>query len=114
MRSKKQTRKLIERYFLAWEEVLGFGNQKITIKVVDSWEGELDCDAICDTKWWYMESVLTFNISHMRRQSEHQIETTVVHELMHIFLNEMREEGIKHEEHVATQLQKAFMWVKHA
>jgi predicted SprT family Zn-dependent metalloprotease len=40
------------------------------------------------------------------------IEKIVVHELMHVFLNEMREKGIDHEERVATMLSQAFLWVK--
>lgn len=34
--------------------------------------------------------------------------------LMHVFLNEMREEGIDHEERVATMLSKAFLWTREA
>ena len=46
------------------------------------------------------------------RLSKKEIEKVVVHELMHVFLNETREEGIDHEERVATQLQKAFFWIR--
>lgn len=44
--------------------------------------------------------------------SDEEIEYVVVHELMHVFLNEMREQGQQHEERVATLLAKAFLWVR--
>jgi len=48
--------------------------------------------------------------------SEDEIEATVVHELMHIFLNEMQSDSVdvNHEERVASTLQKAFMLVRGA
>ena len=112
--TKAETKRLINKYFKWWTHWLGLGYQTVTAKFVDHWEGGLDCDALCETDWRYMESVITFNVSHLSGMDENTIEVTVVHELMHVFLNEMREQGIDHEERVATMLQKAFMWVKGA
>jgi len=39
-----------------------------------------------------------------------QIEMTIVHELCHALVNEMRKDGIDHEERTVTALTKAFLW----
>lgn len=62
--------------------------------------------------WQYQTATITFYPKSMKDMAEDDIEKLVVHELMHVFLNEMREEGIDHEERVATMLAKAFLWVK--
>ena len=38
----------------------------------------------------------------------------VVHELLHVLVNEMREEGIDHEERVVTHLAKAALGISNA
>ena len=118
MRTREQTKKLINKYLKWWVKWTGLGFQRVNAKFVDYWEGGMSADAICDSRWQYLESTLTFNLTNMQSQSDEQIEATVVHELMHIFLNEMRadeETGrIEHEERVASMLQRAFMWVRGA
>jgi len=114
MRSPEQTKKLINKYLKWWIHWTGLGFHTINTVFVDFWEGGLDADAICESHWEYLEHTITFNITHLQSQSDESIEATVVHELMHIFLNEMREEGIEHEERVASTLQKAFVWVRGA
>jgi len=112
--TNNETKRLIQKYIKWWVHWLGLGYQSIKVSYVDYWEDGRECVALCDTDWRYMDSTLTFNLTKLRNVSESEIEMTVVHELAHIFLNEMREEGIDHEERVATMLQKAFMWVKGA
>ena len=118
MRTTAETKKLINKYLKWWIKYTGLGYQTVRVVFVDFWEGGMSCDAICDTNWKYMESTLTFNITHMQGRSDTEIEETVVHELAYIFLNEMRADeetgAIEHEERVASSLQKAFMWVKAA
>jgi hypothetical protein len=115
---KKETKKLIVKYLDWWVQNTGLAYQKVKAVFVDFWEGGMSCDAMCESNWQYMDSMITFNLTHMQGLSKEQIEETVVHELMHIFLNEMRAdectEGIEHEERVASSLQKAFMWVRDA
>jgi hypothetical protein len=112
MKSKKQTEKLIKKYMEWWRDKLGLDHYRIVVTYVLAWEGGLTCDALCDTKWQYLDAGIQFNVNKMKELSDRDIEETVVHELMHIFLNQMREEGVKNEERVATELQKAFMWVR--
>ena len=112
--TRAETKRLINKYFKWWMHWLGLGYQTIKLVYVDYWEGDLDCDALCESSWRYMESTITFNLKNLQTFSEKEIEAVVVHEFMHVFLNEMRAKGIDHEERVASMLQKAFMWVKGA
>lgn len=65
--------------------------------------------AVCETRWEYMEALITVNSDALEEQDEEDIEYLALHELMHVFLNEMREEGIEHEERVATFLARSFL-----
>lgn len=114
--TKKQTRKLIRKYLKWWVANTGLGYQRITTKFVDFWEGGIEADAVCSAHWQYLDHQITFNLTKMKDMSAEEIETTVVHELMHIFLNEMQSDSVdvNHEERVASSLQKAFMWVRGA
>lgn len=114
MRSQTQTKKLVTDTCDKWVRLLLLSDHRIIYKFVNSWEGQLYCDALCDAKWQYMDHELTFHLGRVRTMTAEEIEITVVHELCHILVNEMREpdEDLKHEERVTTQLQKAFMWVR--
>ena len=114
--TKKQARKLINKYLKWWVANTGLGYHRIVTKFVDHWEGGLDCDALCDSKWQYLDHSITFNLAKMQTMTKEEVEITIVHELMHIFLNEMQTDDldVKHEERVASSLQKAFMGVKGA
>lgn len=68
--------------------------------------------AECHADWKYGEATITFDLGRIELLDDDGLDTIVVHELMHIFLNEMREGGIEHEERVATTLQKAFLWLR--
>ena len=65
--------------------------------------------AFCLTDWRYIDSSIHFNLYETFGLDDEELEETFVHELQHIFLNEMREEGIDHEERVATTLARAFI-----
>jgi hypothetical protein len=68
--------------------------------------------------WRYAHACITFNLSNVRDQSDADLERCFVHELMHVFLNEMRwaraddADHIDHEERVASTLTKAFLWLR--
>jgi hypothetical protein len=70
--------------------------------------------AICRPNWSYMEADILFNMPALNGKSDKDLEHIVVHELMHIFLNEMHESGVEHEERVATTLENAFLWLQRA
>ena len=71
-----------------------------------------DSCAQARVRWEYGLATLKFNLPSVKEEDDDHLEHIFVHELMHIFLNEMREDGIIHEEHVATTLAKAFIWLR--
>lgn len=62
--------------------------------------------------WKYMSANVYLNIPSMLNMTHNQIERIIVHELLHVLVNEMREDGIDHEERVVTLLTKAVFWIK--
>jgi len=112
------------------------GNTKLFDEAIDKWIPKLGlewwiikcdyCDshkfieiedsktavAFCHVNWEYMNVTIRVNKDHLEDEKESNIETIVVHELMHVLLNEMRDDdcnSISHEERVATVLAKAFL-----
>lgn len=77
-----------------------------------------DSLAHCKVDWRYGHATITWNMPLVATQSDDQLERAFVHELMHIFLHEMRwardqtEDSLDHEERVATILTKAFLWLR--
>jgi len=64
--------------------------------------------------WRYRSVEIDINTPAMRDQSDEDLDTYFVHELMHVFLNEMRsnDDRVNHEERVATTLADAFVWIR--
>ena len=64
--------------------------------------------------WRYRSVEIDINVPSMSEQSDRDLDTYFVHELMHVFLNEMRanEDRVNHEERVATTLADAFIWIR--
>lgn len=112
----KKIKKFVKERFEWWTRWLGLQYGTIDLSFVDvidedGW-ANLDQVGVCHSDWKYHESHITLSMRKLKDLDKEQIEKAIVHELMHVFLNEMREEGIDHEERVATSLQKAFMWVR--
>jgi hypothetical protein len=66
--------------------------------------------ATCDANWIYGTATICINLPAFADRTPEQIERTVVHELCHILVNEMREGELHHEERVVTTLTKAIFW----
>jgi predicted SprT family Zn-dependent metalloprotease len=58
-----------------------------------------------DTSWKYFTATIDFSYIQLKDMEEKEIEKIIIHELLHIVLNEMREDGIEHEERVTSHLQ---------
>ena len=70
---------------------------------------------LCHVSWEYMEAALELFPENMKHLNEDQLERGVLHELVHILINEMRSKKgkrMKHEERVVAGLVTAFMWTK--
>lgn len=78
----------------------------------DSDRGPGAVAAECDADWRYCEATIRWFLPAIAAADDEELEYIVVHELMHIFLNEMRqaEDLQAHEERVATHLANGFLW----
>ena len=112
-RQKNRVRKLFRR----WREPLYLHEWHIDLVFEDgefiSPDGRVshDAAATCHALWPYRRATITFNTQHIQHMDDDELEHTVIHEAMHILLNEMRddsEENLDHEERVATTLAHAF------
>lgn len=112
-----KVRDLIRKYVEQWVSVTGLAYWHIDILYSsETKEARIgngnNVAGYCECEWQYQKATITFYPKAMKSLKAEDIERVVVHELMHIFLNEMREDDINHEERCATQLQKAFIWVR--
>ena len=114
MKTKKE--KLFSAYAKKWVKKTWLGWWKIDILYYSGYEFlkldehySIDTVASVDTDWKYMTAKIKVNSEKLETLPKKEIEAVVVHELMHVLLNEMREEGIEHEERVATILARSFL-----
>lgn len=102
----------IWKVFQKWTANLGLRYWKCTCK----WYRENfipDHDqaiATCDANWKYLIVEASFCCDPIGRMADDELERVVVHELLHALVNEMREDGIEHEERVVSQLTNAIDW----
>lgn len=111
----KRVKHLLTKYFKFWVHWLGLGFWDVTLSFskekVDRGNGSYRA-GLCEVEWEYLTAHITIYPKAIRHLDDRGIEKVMLHELVHVLINEMREEGPDHEERVATQLQKAFSWVK--
>ena len=111
----KEIKRFVRKKLKWWIGWTGLGYWKITSRweeIIMMDHGGYDTAALCTCDWKYQTAEIVISLSKFRDLKKWEIENAIVHELCHIFLNEMREEGIDHEERCATQLAKAFLWVR--
>lgn len=68
----------------------------------------------CQADWKYKDAVITFNVPMFADMSDDDLERVVVHEQVHILVNQMRESGIEHEERTVSDITSALFWVANA
>lgn len=116
---KGRLRELAQR----WAKPLGLGWWEITHEYArDGYEPPKEpadgakSVAHCKPDWRYAHALIVWNMAAVADTEDEELEYIFVHELMHIFLHEMRwydhEHGLDHEERVATTLAKAFLWLR--
>jgi predicted SprT family Zn-dependent metalloprotease len=118
MKSKKQLKKAIKR----WTYRLGLRWWHVTFVLTTNKKLIKDVFRDKDTKkgetiigrtyadWKYRTATIYINVPALKGWTERKTESMIVHELMHVLVNEMRETGIHHEERVATSLTEAIFW----
>jgi len=120
----RDKRKKIKKYLKKWITPLGLGWWKIDIFYIDdpatilnefkTGDGEGIVRATVKPQWEYGVASINFNLPAFNNLDDDEIERVVIHELVHILVNEMRESEMHHEERVVTGLTKAFMWTREA
>ena len=103
--------KWVGKTYLAWWNItITYQPNKEYAKAEGYKKKHARCSAAtCHTNWQYLDATINVNLSVIKTMTAEQIEYVVVHELMHIFLNEMRATGVEHEERTATILARSFM-----
>lgn len=112
-KSKKKFRKSVLGYHEKWKRLLALSwwrSKVVFFNYLTNPDGSTFV-ASCDVNWQYQDYTLNINEIDLRRRSNSTIERVVVHELLHAVVNEMREQGIKHEERVTTHLECAILFM---
>jgi len=108
----KQLTRMLKKYILKWKQKLFLGMWNIDFNVRSYLTGDINSEfhevARCSTKWNYYTAALDFSHVMLASMKDAEIERVVLHELLHIVVNEMRENGIDHEERVVSHLTMIF------
>lgn len=113
-RTTQQLRAVLRKYVKKWKTNLYLGMWQVDFNIRDylvNDRGEFDTAATCESSWQYFCAVLNFSYAKMRDLEETEIEKIVLHEMLHIVINEMREDGISHEERVVSHLTTILKWM---
>ncbi len=100
----------VEAMWEKWRDRLGLASWLVNRDYHDGeyvqGDGRSSSDAIAsaDVDWAYQRATLSFNLQKVEHQDDAALENVIVHEAMHILINELREDGMKHEEHACTML----------
>lgn len=100
----------MERLWRKWGDRLGLYGWDVVRTYHDGdfiqADGRPSTDAAGSTHvdWEYRQASIAWNTQALSKYDDAHAEVMIVHEIMHILLNEMRETDIKHEERVATTL----------
>jgi hypothetical protein len=118
----------VQRLIDWWGEELGIrACWKVHYKFIrESCRDEPEAAMETFVRWQYAHATFSVFLPAAEEQDDEELENMVVHEFMHLLLNEMRplrdksdpvtsalwEEERCHEEHAATTLARAFIWVR--
>lgn len=130
----KRLRDRIKRIALPWIETLGLKWWNIELEYSRDGKDMLsrqeesgavwDCMATASAKWEYLSATVRFNMPTLMDCSDESLEKTILHELCHILVREMREwspedvsqerivMGRRAEERVVCTLARAFLWTR--
>lgn len=117
----RKERARAKKFFENWVWMLGFRTWHHT--EIEYWReplgplrGREDEDGVaiatCEADWRYLTLCMKIDLTLCLGKTDHEVETTIVHELCHGLVNEMRDWDINHEERCVTELAQAFLWVR--
>lgn len=105
----------IEKAIQQWKPIVGWF--RIT-SVFDRTTGNAECESVqaakADTQWAYKETCITWRMPNLLTMNDDDLEFTILHELCHALINEMRDydKDSGHEERVVTDVAHALIWAK--
>jgi hypothetical protein len=116
-------KELLEPIVDRWLETLGLRWWDITLEFCragiptrDTHDGmPITIYAQVSTRWHYQTAIISLNVPALVELPDRKIEAIIVHECMHIFLNELQhttDDWSSHEEHTASMLAKAVLWAR--
>ncbi len=98
-----------------WDITLAYERDEYTAPGTTARDDSL---AYCSASWRYGHAMIHWNMPNVAEQTDAILERAFLHEMMHIYLNEMRwtagndSDSLDHEERVASTLTKAFLWLR--
>jgi hypothetical protein len=113
-RTIPQLKAVLKKYLKKWKNNLYLGMWQIDFNIreyLKNEQGEFETAATCDANWQYFYASLNFSYAKMRELADIEIEKIVLHEMLHVVVNEMREDGIDHEERVVSHLTMICEWM---
>jgi hypothetical protein len=113
-RTIPQLHVVLHKYIKKWIKNLFLNTWQIDTIVRDYIQNDrnnIDTIATCAAEWKYFHVTLNFSYAKMRDMKKTEIEKIVIHELLHAVVNEMREDGIDHEERVVSHLTMILDWM---
>jgi len=113
--TQAQVIRLYKKYFKYWRHWFGLSDWKINTTYhtyLHAGRSGNNVAATSNASWEYMDADIQVNLAVCSDFTEDEIEKVVIHELLHLVVNEMREDDIKHEEKVVSMLSNIIWWVK--
>lgn len=116
----------IEQFARYWIERLGLRWWRIDLKwdrgdnlpsadpaISEEWSGY----AATDTAWQYLRAQVTFAVGAFTELDDEDAERSVLHELVHVLVEELRPEELtwewqRHNERCVSMLTSAFLWTR--
>lgn len=120
---RKQKRR-IRRLQKRWHGALGLGWWRIDHVYYRDGLGGADGDGVATlarvvANWEYRIATVRWSMPDVEKNADDELEEAFLHEMMHVFVSEMREGADHdvqhvHEEAVCTLLARAFVWTRQA
>lgn len=123
-REYRQQKRRIRRLIRRWENALGLRWWRISHVYYREGLQEASKEgastlAQCTAQWEYRLATVRWSMPDVKEVADDELDEAFVHEMMHVFVSEMREgadhdiQGV-HEEAVCTLLARAFVWTWNA
>ena len=81
----------VEGLITLWKPFFGIENWSLTIEFFRGpIPGNEDAVGCCHSLWEYMDATLQFNLAELAENGDEQLEGVVIHEMLHIIVDELK------------------------